>query len=522
MANSFDYVVVGGGHNGLTAACTLADAGASVVVLEQRRILGGLSTSHPYLPEAPHHVLSLGAMDDMFMSCTSMIDDLGLRAHGLDTMPVLAPYGWIGEDGETLLLFADRERTLAEVRRFSAADARTYAELQPALAWIFDALKAVMPKHPADLPKAELGRLLLRLAPNRSIRRRLGQIMSSNLVNLMADVFESDQMRSLGTYWGSMIGPIDADGGGFYCVGLAAVHQQPGVQRPRGGMGTVIRALENRARSRGAEVRTDAVVVQVTTESGRATGVRLGDGSHITARRGVLAAVAPQTMYGPLLAEGLLDDGVRAKVATIPASGNNSATFKVDMALSGRADFLDASRRRHDGHDLRTVSLMTGTFADQVEQLTRIRQGESLERPPVYMAVLSGLDPSIAPEGQDVVYLGSNVPARPTDGWDVAKPWFTDAVLRSAGTFLSGLDTEIGRVVTSPADFEVQYGAPNGSYFHVDMTPLRLAMNRPAPGLGGYRSPIAGYFHAGAGSHPGGGVSGWPGRLAAQAALAEG
>ena len=521
MRDSFDYVVIGGGHNGLTAACTLADTGASVVVLEQRPILGGLSTSHPYVPGAPDHVLSLGAMDDMFMSCTSMIGDLGLRAHGLDTISVPAPYGWIGQDGETLLLFADRERTLAEVRRFSAADARTYAELQPALIWIFEALKAVMPKHPADLPKAELGKLLVRLAPSRSIRRRLGQIMSSNLVDLMADVFESDQMRSLGTYWGSMIGPIDADGGGFYCVGLAAVHQKPGVQRPRGGMGSVIRALESRARRSGTEVRTDAVVARVTTESGRATGVRLADGSHITARRGVLAAVAPQTMYGPLLAEGLLDDRLRAKVATIPASGNNSATFKVDIALSGRADFLNAARRRHDGYDLRKVSLMTGTFTDQVDQLTRIRRGESLDCPPVYMAVLSGLDPSIAPEGEDVVYLASNVPARPVDGWDIAKPWYTDAVLRSAETFLSGLDSELGRVVTSPADFEADYGAPNGSYFHVDMTPLRLAMNRPAPGLGGYRSPIDGYYHAGAGSHPGGGVSGWPGRLAAETALAD-
>src|ERR1700751_79305 len=239
----FDFVVIGGGHNGLSAACTFSASGASVGGLESRNHLGGLANSGAFLAEAPEHILSLGAMDDMFMSCTPFISDLGLQRYGYAGTPVQAPYGWIGEDGSTLLLFHDPGRTLAEVRRYSARDARMYADLQPALSWIFEALTAVMPHHPADLPKKDLGKLLLKLAPSRSVRRRLGQIMSSNLVDLMAEVFESDQMRSLGTYWGSMIGPIDHDGGGFYCVGLAAVHRKPGVIRPRGGMNGIMAAM---------------------------------------------------------------------------------------------------------------------------------------------------------------------------------------------------------------------------------------------------------------------------------------
>ena len=516
-AATYDYVVVGGGHNGLSAACTLAEAGDSVVVLERRPIVGGLSTSHAYLPEAPEHVLSLGAMDDMFMSCTSIIDDLGLRAHGLRTTPVEAPYGWIGEGGETLLLFSDLDRTLAEVRRYSPADARAYAELQPALAWIFDALRTVMPRHPSDLPKADIGKLLLRLAPSRAVRRRLGQIMSSNLVDLMADVFESDQMRSLATYWGSMIGPIDADGGGFYCVGLAAVHQAPGVQRPRGGMRNIMEALASKAHSHGAEIRVDADVSNVIVSGNRATGVRLADGSTISARRGVLAAVAPQLMYGGLLEDGVVDSATRAKVATMPASGNNMATFKIDLALAGAATFSKVHRR--DGFDVRRTSLMTGTFDEQLQQLALVRRGESLPSPPVYMAVLSASDDSLAPAGGEVVYLASNVPAQPSGGWGLAKPALSKAVMSTVSQHLDGLETEIGRVETSPGDLVELWNVPNGSYFHVDMTPLRLLGNRPAPGLGGYAGPIEGYLHAGAGSHPGGGVSGWPGRLAAQTAL---
>ncbi len=517
----FDFVIVGGGHNGLSAACTLSASGASVLVLEARDHLGGLANSGRFLPEAPDHIVSLGAMDDMFMSCTSFISDLGLQQYGYSGAPVEAPYGWIGEDGSTLLLFHDLERTLAEVRRFSAKDARAYADLQPALSWIFEALTAVMPHHPAQLPKMDLGKLLFKLAPNRSVRRRLGQIMTSNLVDLMAEVFESDQMRSLGTYWGSMIGPIDHDGGGFYCVGLAAVHRKPGVIRPRGGMAGIMNAMAAYATDRKAQIRTGTRVAQVLVSGNRATGVRLADGTEITARRGVLAAVPPQTAYGPLLAEGVLDSVTRAKVAVLPAGGNNSATFKIDMALSGRASYRNGARERRkiDDFDIRKTALMTGTFDDNIRQLQAIRAGESLDKPPVYMAVLTANDAGLAPTGQEVVYLASNVPAQPRDGWDKAKPWFSEAIMRSVTAHLDGFDTEIGRIETSPADFGEQYATPNGSYFHVDMTPLRLAMNRPARGLGGYRSPVEGYYHAGAGSHPGGGVSGWPGRLAAETAL---
>src|SRR5215472_9747904 len=110
-SDAFDFVVVGGGHNGLSAACTLSASGASVLVLEARDHLGGLANSGPFLPEAPGHILSLGAMDDMFMSCTPFISELGLQRYGYSGAPVEAPYGWIGDDGSTLLLFADLDRT---------------------------------------------------------------------------------------------------------------------------------------------------------------------------------------------------------------------------------------------------------------------------------------------------------------------------------------------------------------------------------------------------------------------------
>jgi phytoene dehydrogenase-like protein len=523
LTDVWDFIVVGGGHNGLSAACTIAAAGKSVLVLEQRPILGGLANSHAFVPEAPGHVLSIGAMDDLFMSSTSLSRDLGLAAYGHRSVAPAAPYGWLGDDGETLLLFRDFSRTLSEIRRFSAQDARTYYELRPTLDWLIDAQSAVMVCHPAELPKAALAKHLLKLAPSKAIRRNLGRMLSHNLVDFAAETFNSDALRSLIVYWGSMLGPVDFDGGGYFCVGLAAVHRRPGLVRPVGGMGSMIRAFERRLLASGGEVRVDTRVARILVGESGVEGVQTADGTQLCARSGVLASVPPQIALTTLLDDGVLDPGTAAKVAMLPASANNVAYFKIDMALSGRVEFSEANRRRKkiDRFDVGSTSLMTGTFDDQIRQLQAMRHGDSLDNLPVYLSILSHHDRTLAPEGQDVLYICADVPAQTRDGWCTSKKWYSEAIMRVAGRHLTGLEYEIGRVETSPADFESMFGTPNGNYFHVDMTPLRYGMNRPAPGLGGYRTPLRGYYLAAAGSHPGGGVSGWPGRLAAQTALSD-
>ena len=521
MTDTWDYLVVGGGHNGLVAACTLAESGASVLVLERLPVLGGLSCSGAYISEAPEHVLSPGAMDDLFMSSTSLAADLQLARHGHRVARLDAPYGWIGEDGETLLLFHDYQRTLDDVRRFSPRDARAYADLRPALDWLIDTQQLVLTSHPGKLPKRRLLAQLVRAAPHGRVRRAVARMLSTTLVEMVAETFESDQMRALLTYWGSMLGPIDFDGAGYLCVGLAGVHRSPGVMRPRGGMGGLIAALAGRLEELGGETRTSAGVERVLVEHGQARGVRLSDGTELAARLGILVSAAPQVALGELLEPDVLDTSTQAKVATLPANANGAATFKVDLAIAGQVKYTSAqaARDRRDGADLRRTSLMTGTFADQLAQLREIRRGRTLPTPPVYMAVLSANDDTLAPPGQDVVYLASNMPVAPSGGWTAERDRYAERLLASVSRFMDGLDAEIGRIVSSPGDFEERYRTPRGAYFHVDMTPLRLGMNRPARGLGGYTTPVERLYLAGAGTHPGGGVSGWPGRLAAQTAL---
>jgi phytoene dehydrogenase-like protein len=344
-------------------------------------------------------------------------------------------------------------------------------------------------------------------------------MLTLSVFEMINDTFESDAMRGLWAYWTSMIGPADVDGTGVYLMAYHAAHRKQGVLRPRGGMTGLMDAFASKIRINGGEIRLDTGVERVIVERGRAVGIRTTTGEDLAARHAVLATCAPQVTLSRLLERDVLDRDIRTKVSMIPANSANSAAFKIDMAVGGRLDFAGA--KRADGFDPRRTTLMTGTLEDHIAHLQALKLGRSVATPPLYMAVLSAVDPTIAPQGQDVLYLHSNVPADPVGGWEANKGAYEDTIMKSARRFLEGLDAEIGRVVHTPEDFERRFGTPKGCYFHVDMTPQRLGVNRPARGLGGYRTPVEGLYLAGAGAHPGGTINGWCGRLAAQQALAD-
>jgi phytoene dehydrogenase-like protein len=463
-------------------------------------------------------------MDDMFMAQTSLAEDMRLAQYGYSPISLEHPYGWISEEGDTLLLFRDFERTVTDIRHYSRKDAETYGRLRKAFDFVLDVQDQLVPRHPASVSKRELLTLVLKLRPDRETRRTLWRMLSTNVFELINETFESDPMRGLWAYWTSMVGPADYEGTGLYLIAFHAVHRGRGVLRPKGGMTNLVDAFAGVLQRHGGEVRLGQRVQRILVDAGRAVGVRLVDGAELRARHGVLSNPAPQVTLGELLDDGVLDREAATKVKLIPANSVNAAAFKIDMAVAGRVGYpkAEAKRKQRDGADIRKTTFMTGTLEDHIEQMYAMKRGENVPTPPVYMAVLSASDQSIAPDGQDVLYLHSNVPARPNGGWsNGAKDRYTESIMASAKRFLGGLDAEIGRVVHTPLDFEARFSTPKGAYFHVDMTPMRLGMNRPARGLGGFTTPVRGLYLAGAGTHPGGGVSGWPGRLAAQTALAD-
>lgn len=517
---SVDFIVVGGGHNGLVAANYLARGGASVCVLEQRPYLGGMAASHAHIPAAPRHLLSKGAIDAVFIKTTGILDDLALAGQGLRLIPIDPGYGWLGDDGETLGIFSSAERTANDISRFSAADAKTYLDLQHAFSVMLNLQAPLFAKAATAIGPLDLAKAALRVIGDRESRRVLGRLASASAYEAIAASFGSDPLRSLFAYWTEIACPADIDGSGIYLASLSLIHRY-GCSRPQGGMGGLIDALEQTLHRRGGNIAVGTEVERIVVEQGRASAVRLRDGRSIDARRGVLASCAPQRLYGQLLDARLIADNSRARLPFMPANSSNMCPFKLDMALSVRPQFgkAQALRTARDGLDVGATSWMTGSFADHLDHAAALRRGEMGRRPPIWMTVLSHADASLAPEQQGVAYLYSSAPMTPAAGWDHEGPRLAQALLMQAQQHLDGLQQEIGRCITTPADFERQYGTPRGCLYHVDMLPTRLALARPAVGMGGSRSEIAHLYLAGSGSHPGGGVFGMPGKLAAEAAL---
>jgi phytoene dehydrogenase-like protein len=521
VSHSWDYIVVGAGHNGLSAACTLAMAGKSVLVVEQRDIAGGLSVSHPFVEKAPQHLLSIGAMDDALMAHSPLVDLYGLKSRGYDAIPLNAPYGWMSEEGDTLVLQRDFDKTVEEIRYFSSNDAKTYQEVRVAIDFVMGALEHFMPQNPDDLSKIDIGKMLLKTAGSRSLRKTLGKMLSVSAFEMISDTFESEAMRGLWAYWCSMFAPATEQASGLYLASFGSVHRA-GIFRPKGGMTGLIGAMAKTLTDHGGEIRLNARVEKCLVSDNQVLGVRLTNGEDLHAVRGVLANCAPQVTLGQLVEDSELARELKAKANYIPANSVGVAPFKIDMAVAGKLTYEKAQqkRARRDGLDVRKTTFMTGTLDQHLAEHRAFIRGESVEFPlPLYFAIMSANDETIAPEGQDVLYLYANVPVSPVGGWDECKSGYSDRIMANAKNYISGLDAEIGRVETTPKDFETGFGAPNGAYFHVDMIATRLGANRPAPGLGGYKTPIQGLYLASAGCHPSGGVCGWPGRNAALCAL---
>lgn len=521
-SNTWDYIVVGAGHNGMTAACTLAMAGKSVLVVEQRFMPGGLSITYPFVKEAPNHYLSVGAMDDALMAHSPMVDDLKLRQYGYDAVPLAAPYGWMSEDGDTLLLHKSFERTVEEIKYFSPKDAQTYIDYRAAIDFVMGGLEHVMPYHPGRIPKTELLKMVLPLATDRKLRKQLSRMLSVTAFEMFSETFESEAMRGLWAYWACMFAPATVQGSGAYIASFGSVHRA-GIYRPIGGMSGMINAMQKCLEAHKGEVRCNSKVEELIMDGKRVKGVRLVGGEELFASRGVLANCAPQVALGKLLPASAKDREFENKIKFIPANSVAVAPFKIDMAIGGPLSYPKAQekRKKRDDMDVRKTTFMTGTLEDHIAQHKACLRGEQVDfLPPMYFAIMSANDASIAPKGEDVFYIYANVPINPIGGWTAEnKEKYSKQIMASVSRFVSGLDKEIGRVEHTPRDFEEQFGAPNGAYFHVDMIPTRMLMNRPAPGLGGYKTPYDGLYLASAGSHPSGGVCGWAGRLAAQEAM---
>lgn len=513
----YDVIVVGAGHNGLTAGAYLARAGKKVLVLEAQDSVGGMAYTKE-LAGAPGFKVSPCAVDlDFFAMPGSVADELALHEHG---MKLLNPDPWGGfanPDGASVVFWKDLGRTVDEIARYSRRDAERYEQMMTVLGDFFDVLMPYLQGHPRRVEPRAIGEIAWRMARKRKSLGLAARILASSPAQVLEEWFEREEVRTPMAVMATLnCMPLDAPGTSWGLLFAVIMHKW-GVSRPVGGTGVFTQALASYIRAHGGGIRTNARVERVVVRADRAAGVVLASGEEIAAAD-VLASLDPTTLLTKFIEPDRLSDVIREELRGMSVWGSNISHYKADVALSQRPEL------RHG----RTRELMSGVLLHATD-LASVRRATNEfaagllgEEYPLMICMPTVHDRTLVPAGSegDSLYMWGIVPYQLRDGsWDGEKEKYTERWIDVVDQHSPGAKESVIAVETSsPADFERKYGS-KGHLYHADVTPSQFGPWRPIPSLGGYQTPLKGLWHAGAGSHPLPGVNGWSGRTAARTVL---
>jgi phytoene dehydrogenase-like protein len=528
VAAGYDAVIIGGGHNGLVAAAYLARAGQRVVVLERRHVLGGAAVTEEIVPGFRFSVASYVVS----LLRPEVIRDLRLPEHGLDILPLDGTFtplpagsGSHTGGGDYLWRVNDHGRTVRELRRWSRRDAEAYEEygqLMVEMARFIKPILGIVPGDPTDmdprpmLPLAGLARAFGRLTERQ--QAVFVQLMTMSAADFLDQWFETDPLKAtmsasgiIGTYQGirspgtayvllhHYMGEID---GAFRAWGI-----------PKGGTGGVSLAIASAARSFGAEIRTEAPVARIRTRAGRAVGVVLEDGEEIDAAA-VLSSADVKVTLLDLLEAGTLDPAFETEVRRFKFRGSSG---KVNLAVDRLPDFRCLPG---EGEHLRGAISFSPSMEDMERAYDDAKYGHWSRRPYIDMIIPTLVDPAMAPPGKHVISCFVQYAPYTLDPalgpWDDQRDAFGDAVIDRIAEFAPNIrDIIVGRQVITPLDIERTIGLTEGNIFQGELSLEQLFFNRPVPGYARFRTPIRELWLAGSSTHPGGGLMGANGRLAA-------
>jgi phytoene dehydrogenase-like protein len=514
-----DVVIVGGGHNGLTAGCYLAREGLDVLIVEAHHTIGGMTATTATLPTAPEHKFNEGAIQlTGIFRLSEIAAELNLPAFGLEEIPIDPAHLQLGADGSSLGIWKDRNRTIRELERYSKKDARAWREISETLDAIMPPIITYMKGHPTRALSREMVKALAGTARRPGKLAPVLHFMTASHTEILDELFETELPKGALAAMAAFQ-RMQADMTAAVALIYLGVVQRVANSMPVGGTFGLPKALAACFEHHGGHIRTSARVEEIIVQGTRATGVRLADGDVIRARQGVMTTCNAKLALLDLLPEGALPDYLVTRVKDIPVTKTQATSLKINVALKGRVSTPAHSAQRDDDLDPAAVLTAWHTLEEQSRAWNDVCRGDWPDPVPVSCAIFpTHVDPTMAPEGQDTFWLWSGViPVHPRVPWNDVRDDIGQKVLADAARYFEGLDSlEIDRAVLGGPDIEARFNAPWGNVYHVDPLPTRFGPLKPALGLGAYKTPIDGLYLSGASTHPTGGVCALPGKLAAQ------
>ncbi len=521
-ARRYDAIVVGAGHNGLVAAAYLARAGRRVLVLERRPLVGGAAVTEEVFPGFKFSVFSYVVS----LLRPEIIRELDLPRHGLQILPLESTVTPL-DHGDYLASWADPDETRRELCRHSPRDAEAmgvFGRLMQHMAMAVKPILSMVPPDPGSLAPSDLagllrfGRHMRGLGPERF--HALFKLMTMSSADYLDEWFEFGPLKatkSASGIIGTFLGPRSP--GTAYVLLHHYMGEIDGAFRAwgfqKGGTGAISDAIAGAARACGAEIRTDAAVERVLVRGGHATGVALASGEEIAAPV-VMSGLDPRRTFTQLVDPGELPADLVEGVRRFKFRGSSA---KVNLALAGLPEFTCLPG---PGPHLRGAF----SISPSVEYLERAyddaKYGDFSRRPYMDIVLPSMIDPGMAPPGKHVMSIFVQyAPYARTGGWtDAARDALGDAVVETLARYAPNLPSLIlHRQVLTPLDVERITGLSEGNIFQGELALHQLFFLRPVPAWARYRTPIRGYWQCGAGTHPGGGIMGASGRLAANELL---
>jgi len=517
-SHHYDAIVIGGGHNGLVNAAYLARAGKKVLVLERRHVLGGAAVTEEIIPGFKFSVCSYVVS----LLRPEIIRDLDLPRHGLEILPLDGTFTPM-PNGDYLWRVNDHGKTIRELRRHSRVDAEAYEEFGRAMLQMCRFVKpilAMVPPDPTTLHPKDLFKLLFlgRRFQDLSGEDKYNQVqlMTMSAVDFLDQWFETDVLKAtmsasgiIGTFLGvrspgtayvllhHYMGEID---GAFRAWGFA-----------RGGTGAISNAIADAAREAGVEIKTQAAVAQILVRDGKAVGVVTSTGDEYRASL-ISSSVDPNLTFLKFLEPKNLSSEFRDEVKRYKYRGSSG---KVNLALDALPNFTCLPGV---GHHLRGAISISPAVDYMERAYDDAKYGNYSRRPYIDIVIPSLTDPSLAPPGKHVMScFVQYAPYKLKEGnWDEKREAFGDNVIETIAQYAPNLKNIIvGRQVVTPLDLEREWGLTEGNIFQGELSLEQLFFLRPVPGWAQYKTPIRNLWMCGSATHPGGGIMGAPGRLAA-------